>query len=177
MRVLLSQCLLDWLHQKVWNCIPYSLLSILRTRWRLGNTVAELYFIASGSVRSGALHSLIRYPGLTNSIVYYPFPIIFYFCYSCYYYFIIFYSCYLFWKWQTHILRYLTSLLGDNERSHKILQNLAQIHRSANHSTATFVEVSLNSFKLSFTLTVLVWPTQDTYSWWTFRVCGMRRWM
>jgi hypothetical protein len=33
-------------------------------------------------VRSGVLHSFIRYPGLTISIVYYPFPIIFYFCYS-----------------------------------------------------------------------------------------------
>jgi len=51
------------------------------------------------------------------------------------------------------------------------------IWRSANHSTATFTEVSLNSLKLLFTLTITVWPNQDTYSWWTFKVCGMRRWM
>jgi len=68
--------------------------------------------------------------------------------------------------------------LGTQEvtKSYKTLQNL-QIHRSANHSTATFTEVSLNPLRLLFTLTITVWPNQDTYSWWTFKVCGIRRWM
>jgi hypothetical protein len=62
------------------HSVLFALHPFLWTRYKLGNTVVKLYFIARGSVCSGVLYSFIRYPGLTISIVYY-FPIIFYFCY------------------------------------------------------------------------------------------------
>jgi hypothetical protein len=67
-------------------------------------------------------------------------------------------------------------------RHRKRSQNLTKpyrifIYRHPNHSAASPIEVSLNSFKLLFTLTIMLWPNQDTDSWWTFKVCGMWRWM